>query len=222
MKQKLIVIDGTDGSGKATQTKLLTKALEKKGFSVRHLEFPRYENKVTEPIKRYLNGDYGIEADKISPYAASSLYAIDRFDCFATEPIEEEIILADRYTTSNIIHQASKIENPEERKAFIDWLEDYEYNKLSIPEPDLVLFLDMPIDYTEKLIDRRSKNEHIAKDIHEQDVEYLKRSYNVARELAEEKGWEIVNCIEDEKIKTPEVIHEQIQDLVSDFLEHEA
>jgi len=161
---KLIIIEGTDGSGKQTQTGLLYEKLcEIKGREkVRKISFPNYESKASEPVKMYLSGEFGEKADSVNAYAASVLFSVDRFASFKTEWEEfynnGGIVLSDRYTISNMIHQASKIKDREEREKYLDWLVDLEWNKIGIPKPNLVFFLDIPFEFSQKLMkDRKNK-----------------------------------------------------------------
>ena len=219
---KLIIIEGTDGSGKQTQTGLLYEKLcEIKGREkVRKISFPNYESKASEPVKMYLAGEFGEKADSVNAYAASVLFSVDRFASFKTEWEEfynnGGIVLSDRYTISNMIHQASKIKDREEREKYLDWLVDLEWNKIGIPKPDLVFFLDISCEFSQKLMkDRKNKitGEKI-KDIHEQDVEYLRNAYNIAKELAEMYKWHVVDCVENEKLKSIEEINDRMMKII--------
>lgn len=219
---KLIIIEGTDGSGKQTQTGLLYEKLCKiKGREkVKKISFPNYESKASEPVKMYLAGEFGEKADSINAYAASVLFSVDRFASFKTEWEEfysnGGIVLSDRYTISNMIHQASKIKDREEREKYLDWLVDLEWNKIGIPEPDLVFFLDIPFDVSQKLMQNR-KNKitgNKVKDIHEQDAEYLRNAYNIAKELAMKYKWNIVGCVENDSLRSIEEINGRMMEII--------
>ena len=187
---KLIVIEGTDSSGKETQTKKLYERLANEVEKVRKISFPNYESPACEPVKMYLAGAFGDNALNVNPYPVSTMFAIDRY---ASYKMDWEsfynaggIIVTDRYTTSNMVHQASKIENIDEKSKYLGWLEDLEYNKMGIPKPDLVIFLNMPTEMAVKLMEAR-KNKITGeekKDIHEKDTSYLKKSYDNACDLS--------------------------------------
>ena len=219
---KLIIIEGTDGSGKQTQTGLLYEKLcEIKGREkVKKISFPNYDSKASEPVKMYLAGEFGEKADSVNAYAASVLFSVDRFASFKTEWEEfyssGGIVLSDRYTISNMIHQASKIKDREEREKYLDWLVDLEWNKIGIPEPDLVFFLDIPFDVSQKLMQNR-KNKITGdkvKDIHEQDAEYLRNAYNIAKELAMKYKWNIVDCVENDSLRSIEEINGRMMEII--------
>ncbi len=213
---KLIVIDGTDGCGKETQMNLLEQKLKERNINYKKVDFPNYDSPSSGLVKMYLNGEFGEDADEVSPYIASTFYAADRY---ATYKIELQkfyenggLILADRYTTANMIHQAGKIKDKLERKKFLDWLCDLEFNIYKIPKPDKVFFLNMPIEYTEELMKNR-KNKYDGKevkDIHERNEKHLQNSYEAACELAKEYNWNEISCIKDKKIRTREEISEEI------------
>lgn len=211
MKAKIIVLDGTDGSGKETQTKLLKENLEKRGFKVKHISFPNYEDDSSIFVKRYLNGDYGSDPNAINPYLASTFYSLDRANLFLTEELDEyDYLLFDRYTTSNIIHQASKIKDKEERYKFINWLEDFEYNKLGLPRPDSIFYLSIDPEITNQLITKRN----LKKDIHEKNTDYQKSCYTTAKELSDELNWITIDCAKDDNLRTIEDIQEEILNII--------
>lgn len=195
---KLIVIDGLDGCGKSTQFELLSEyLLKEKNREVTPISFPDYNEPSSALVKMYLAGEFSKDADGVNAYAASSFYAVDRYASykkFWQKPYSEGgIILASRYVTSNAIHQMSKL--PEsEWDSFMDWLFDYEYNKLSLPKPDLVIFLDMPIEISQKLLSERYKGDEEKKDIHESNLDYLKKCRKSALYAAEKMGWLVLPC----------------------------
>ena len=223
---KLIIIEGIDGSGKQTQTELIYNKLtlllgiEK----IKKLSFPNYESKSSEPVKMYLSGEFGKNVEDVNAYAASILYSVDRFASFKTEWENfyngGGVIISDRYTTSNMIHQASKIRDDSEREKYLKWLIDLEWNKIAIPKPDLVLFLDVPFEVSQRLIEER-KNKITGdnkKDIHENNTEYLKNSYNIAKNLSEKYNWNVISCVENDKLKSIEDINNEIMNEIKKIL----
>lgn len=221
MKGKLIVFEGTDGSGKATQTHLLAQRLTQEGVSFREIDFPRYGNPFAEPARLYLEGALGKHPGDVSAYAASTLYAVDRYASYREDWGEAyeagTLILADRYTTSNAVHQASKL--PEaERKEYLQWLFDFEYHRLELPKPDLVFYLDLPTELSEQMLRQREADTGTHADIHEQDEEYLRRCRLSARQIAQDLHWTVVNCAQGAKIRSAEEIHQEIWKAVQRFL----
>ena len=221
---KLIVIEGTDSSGKETQTKRLFEKLEEKGLKVKKISFPNYDSPACEPVKMYLSGAFGEDAMKVNPYPVSTMYAIDRYASFKTDwekfYNEDGIIVTDRYVTSNMVHQASKIKDLDEKKQYLNWLEDLEYEKMGIPRPDLVIFLNMPTEMAVKLMAER-KNKITGeekKDIHERDKEYLKESHANACKIANIYNWKEIKCNDGERIKTIEEIGEEVFSLVEEVV----
>lgn len=213
---KLFVIDGTDGSGKQTQFKLLQERLNKENIEYKIVSFPNYDSPSSSLVKMYLSGEFGEDAKSISPYIASTFYAADRYATFQKgykEYYENGgIILADRYTTANIVHQSGKIKDKEERKKFLDWLVDFEFNLYGLPKPTEAFFLNMPPEYSLKLIENReNKFTHdTKKDIHERDKQHIIDSYNAACDLVNEYNWFEVKCIKDGKIRSINDIHDEI------------
>ena len=214
---KLFVIDGTDGSGKQTQFNKLCERLTKENIDYRTISFPNYESESSSLVKMYLSGKFGENANDVNAYIASTFYAADRYATFKTEGLFDYynnggIILADRYTTANMVHQAGKILDPEERKKFLDWLWDFEFNLYKLPIPTKVFFLNMPTDYAVKLIkNRENKFTHQAqKDIHERDKNHLLNSYNAACSLVDTYDWYEVKCVQNDEIRTVDDIHEEI------------
>lgn len=215
---KLFVIDGTDGSGKQTQFNLLYDRLIKEGKKVLKLSFPRYDNPSSSLVKMYLSGEFGEHAKDINPYVASTFYAADRYASYIQDmlPFLKEnpdgIILADRYTTANMVHQAGKIKNIEERDKFLEWLWDYEFNMYKIPVPDKVIFLNMPVEYSEKLMQNRNNKftGDVKKDIHESDEKHLKDAYEAACYVSNKYKWYEITCVKNNQIRSIEDIHEEI------------
>ena len=214
---KLFAIDGTDGSGKQTQFNKLCERLTKENIDYRTISFPNYESESSSLVKMYLSGKFGENANDVNAYIASTFYAADRYATFKTEGLFDYynnggIILADRYTTANMVHQAGKILDPEERKKFLEWLWDFEFNLYKLPIPTKVFFLNMPTDYAVKLIkNRENKFTHQAqKDIHERDKNHLLNSYNAACSLVDTYDWYEVKCVQNDEIRTVDDIHEEI------------
>lgn len=216
MAGKLFVIDGTDGSGKQTQFNKLVEHMESDNIPFMKLSFPRYDNPSSSLVKMYLGGEFGENAKEISPYIASTFYAADRYAAYKQE-FEQYykqggIILADRYTTANMVHQAGKIEDQQERETFLNWLWDFEFRLYGIPVPTETFFLNMPPEYALKLMENReNKITHEAKkDIHERDKNHIIDSYHAACDLVEKYNWYEVKCIRENSIRTVEDIHEEI------------
>ena len=217
---KLFVIDATDGSGKQTQSSLLKERLQKDGIDFKSISFPNYDSPSSALVKMYLEGDFGENQKDVSPYIASTFYAADRYATFKKD-FEKYynnggIIIADRYTTSNMIHQAGIIKDKQEREKFLKWLWDFEFNLYGLPIPTEVIFLNMPPDYTEKLIqDRENKITHEKqKDIIEKNKQNTIDAYNNALELVKKYNWYEIKCVKDDKIRTIEDINGEIYELV--------
>lgn len=210
---KLIVIEGLDGSGKSTQLELLPKRLEEHGISVKKVSFPDYDNPSSTLVKMYLGGDFGKKAGDVNAYAASVFYTVDRYASFKQSwgefYLDGGTIVSGRYTTSNAVHQTSKLPR-ESWEDFLDWLYDFEYEKIGIPKPDKVIFLDMPIEVSQKLLDGRYEGNGGKKDIHESDVEYLNRCREAARFTAEYSDWTVIPCAKDGEPRGIEDISDDI------------
>ncbi|MCC8135595.1 MAG: deoxynucleoside kinase [Ruminococcus sp.] len=220
MKGKLIAIDGLDGSGKATQADLFLEEMEKIGRKVMKVSFPDYDSPSAEPVKMYLHGELGKNPDDVNPYAASSFFAVDRFISYTRSWKEfynsGGIIIADRYTTSNAIHQCSKL--PKDKwDDFTKWLFEYEYEYMQIPEPDMVIYLRLSPELSQFLIDLRNEGEEGKKDIHEVDLEYLKRSRMAADYCTEKFGWSVIECEENGKVRSKEDIHADLMKAVGEL-----
>ena len=213
MSGRLIVFEGTDGSGKATQSRLLCEHLKRENIPYKNINFPRYGQPSAAMVQEYLDGRLGRHPGDVNAYAASLFYAMDRYASYKQDwgPFYEAggLVIADRYTTSNAVHQASKL--PEgERKAFLDWLFDTEYRLLELPKPDLVIYLDMPTEITEKMMRRREAATGTHADIHEQDEAYLKSCRDAAREIVRDCGWTVIRCARDDEPRTVEDIHDEV------------
>ena len=213
---KLMVIDGLDGCGKSTQLELLDTALKQRHIAYRQISFPDYSQPSSALVKMYLNGDLGGSASAVNAYAASSFYAVDRYASYSRfwgqDYREGKPIVAARYVTSNAIHQMTKLDRTE-WDAFLDWLTDYEYNKLGLPRPDCVVFLDMPIEVSQKLLKRRYHGDETQKDIHERDIRYLYACREAALYAAQKQGWHVVSCSDGDEPLPMETIHRQLLSL---------
>ena len=221
MSGKLIVFEGTDGSGKATQSELLCRRLETEDRPFRKITFPRYGKPSAAMVEEYLHGNLGKHPGDVNAYAASLFYAMDRYASWkqdwGTFYEDGGLIVADRYTTSNAVHQASKL--PEgERKAYLDWLFDLEYRLLGLPAPDMVVYLDMPTELTEKMMRKREAASGTQADIHEQDKAYLRRCRENANEVARLCGWTVIRCGRDGAPRTIEDIQGEIWEQVRTLL----
>lgn len=209
---KLIVIDGTDGSGKTTQLNLLKTKLEADGYSVMVVDFPQYNTKSAGLVEEYLSGKYG-QADDVTPYQASIFYTVDRFDASLKVRAwlkEGKIVLANRYTSANIGHQGSKIDNPLERQVFFNWLYDLEYKIFNIPKPDLSLILHVEPELAQQLAKTRAREDWSGKthDIHEENLNHLKKAAQVYLEIANVlPGFKLIKCSNSQGIMSREEIH---------------
>ena len=219
---KLIVFEGTDGSGKSTQFELLAKRLEAEQIGFQRLRFPQYEEPSSALIRMYLGGAFGDDPEAVNAYAASTFYAVDRYASY--QRVWKDyyqgggFVVSDRYTTSNAVHQGSKV--PEgERAEFFRWLYDLEYDRMGLPRPDLVVLLDMPVELSEQLMRKREQSTGTHADIHERDEDYLKKCRDVALHAAEYYGWRTVSCAKDGAIRGVEDIHEEVYAIVKSCLE---
>ena len=219
---KLLVFEGTDGSGKSTQFQLLTQRLELEQVDFRRLRFPRYDQESSALIRMYLGGQFGSDPNAVNAYAASTFYAVDRMASYLQDWKRDyengALFLADRYTTSNAVHQGGKM-TPEERNTFFSWLYDLEFGKMELPKPDLVILLDMPIELTRQLMRKRESDTNTQADIHEQDLDYLARCRESALDAARHYGWQVVSCARDGRIRTIEDIHEEVYAIVKQHLQ---
>ena len=219
---KLIVFEGTDGSGKSTQFELLAKRLEAEQIGFQRLRFPQYEEPSSALIRMYLGGAFGDDPEAVNAYAASTFYAVDRYasyQCVWKDYYQGGgFVVSDRYTTSNAVHQGSKV--PEaERAEFFRWLYDLEYDRMDLPRPDLVVLLDMPVELSEQLMRKREQSTGTHADIHERDEDYLKKCRDVALHAAKYYGWRTVSCAKDGAIRGVEDIHEEVYAIVKSCLE---
>ena len=221
---KLFVIDGTDGSGKQTQFEKLKEHLKKDNIDFKVVSFPNYESPSSSLVKMYLSGEFGNNAKDVSPYIASTFYAVDRFATYKKE-FEEfykngGVVLADRYTTANMVHQAGKIKDDTEREKFLNWLWDFEFNLYGLPIPTQVFFLNMPIEYSQKLMETRANKitHEEKKDIHEKNKQHLEDAYKEACKLVKKYNWCEIQCINNGKIRTIDDIHEEIFEKIGKFI----
>ena len=219
---KLIVFEGTDGSGKSTQFELLAKRLEAEQIGFQRLRFPQYEEPSSALIRMYLGGAFGDDPEAVNAYAASTFYAVDRYASY--QRVWKDyyqgggLVVSDRYTTSNAVHQGSKV--PEgERAEFFRWLYDLEYDRMGLPRPDLVVLLDMPVELSEQLMRKREQSTGTHADIHERDEDYLKKCRDVALHAAKYYGWRTVSCAKDGALRGVEDIHEEVYAIVKSCLE---
>ena len=213
---KLIVIEGADGSGKATQTKKLYERLLDLGVKVRRVSFPNYESESSALIRMYLRGDFGGNAEAVNPYAAATFYAVDRFaNFFEWKDFYQRggLILSDRYVESNMAYQAAKLRLKADREKFLRWLEELEYEHYQLPRPDLTIFLDMPPEVAAILRKARGRE-----DIHESDAAYMAKIYAAYKELAQKYSWKVVNCASGNFARSTMDIHENILTLVEEIL----
>ena len=219
---KLIVIEGTDGSGKSTQFSILTQRLSREGWDFRKIVFPQYSEPSSALIRMYLGGEFGQRPGDVNAYAASAFYAVDRYASFkkvwGNYYNGGGLVISDRYTTSNAVHQASK-EPPENRQRFLTWLYEFEYDHLGLPRPALTRYLDVPTDFTEKLLRAREQDTHTKADIHEKDTQYLATCRRMGAFAADYYGWTVISCVRDGKMRSMEDIHEEIYRHVRNCLE---
>ena len=221
MAGKLIVFEGTDGSGKSTQFKTLCQRLLDNGTHFERLVFPQYKEPSSALIRMYLAGEFGSRPGDVNPYAASAFYAVDRYasmkKVWGKQYENGGLILADRYTTSNAVHQSCKL--PEnERADFCRWLDEFEHDKLELPRPDLVLYLDMPTEMAVSLLRSREQATNTQADIHEVDSGYLATCRAAALQAAQVLSWTVIPCVENGVLRSIEDIHQQIWELVSNVM----
>lgn len=216
MKGKLIVIEGLDGSGKSTQIEYLKNKLS--GRDVHQIKLPDYDSDSSALVKMYLRGDFGKKPEDVNAYAASAFYAVDRFANYKMKWKEfydnGEIIISDRYTTSNAYHQATKVPK-DDRAEFFYWLEDFEYGLLGIPEPNAVIYLDMPIEISQKMMTERYHGDETKKDIHESNLDYLYKCREAALDAADKMGWYVVKCNNGNEPRAVESIGDEIFNIIS-------
>ena len=195
--RKLIIIEGLDGSGKSTQIKLLEEYLKSNEIIYKKIKLPDYDSPSSTLVKMYLGGEFGSSADDVNAYAAGAFYAVDRYASFnlgwKKDYESGALIIADRYATSNSIYQMEKIEESKWDE-YLEWSEDFEYNKLSIPRPDCVIYLDMPVEISQRLMTSRYDGDENKKDVHEVNVDFLNKCRKSALYTAEKQGWKVIEC----------------------------
>ncbi len=221
MKRRLIAIDGLDASGKMTQTELLKDLLEEKGIPYRYLSFPTYNDEYSAHVNMYLKGRFGEDPEIVNAYAASSFFGADRYCSYMLDWKKDyengAVILANRYTSANAVHQLSKMER-DQYESFLEWLTDYEYNKLGIPKPDAVVYLCVPPEVSQKMIQHRCDETGAEKDIHEKNKSHLENSYRAALYSAEQQGWIKIDCNDGENMRSREDIHKEIVEKLKDII----
>ena len=224
---KLIVIDGLDGSGKHTQAVLLADKLKKESYQTQLLSFPAYESNSSALVKMYLQGNFGTDPLDVNCYAASAFYAVDRIANFLetwkkTYETTDTIFIADRYTTSNIIYQAIKLTDLTEKKEYNQWITDFEYNKLGLPKPDMVVYLDVDPDVSQKLMDKRYGNDATKKDIHESNITFLRNCRISALETAIMQNWYVIKCTSNKQIRNLNDISDDIYNTIQPVIANNA
>ena len=214
-------LEGLDGSGKTTQTELICKRLAEDGIDFKQIKLPDYESDSSILVRKYLAGDFGKNAGDVNAYAASVLYAADRFASFTekwgADYKSGKLIFADRYTPANALYQMTKL-SKSEWDTYLDWLFDFEYNKIGIPAPDIVIFLDMPVEVSQRLMTSRYGGDETKKDVHEANVEFLNACREAALYAAEKYGWSVVNCAENGEPLPIEVINDEVYKILLDVL----
>ena len=218
MKGKLIVFEGTDGSGKATQSRLLCERLTREGVAYKNIDFPRYGKPSAAMVQEYLDGKLGRHPGDVNAYAASLMFSMDRYASYKQDwgAFYESggLVIADRYTTSNAVHQCSKLPR-EEWDAYLAWLFDFEYRKIAIPEPDTVVYLDVDPEVSQRLMSQRYHGDEEKKDIHEKNMEYLQHSRQAGQYCAKALGWKRVACTEGGRMRAKEDIHKDVLALIA-------
>lgn len=217
---KLIVIDGNDGSGKQTQAELTVKRLKEEGVNVSYVSFPNYQSPYCSLVKGYLNGDFGSDPSSVPAKVSSLFYAMDRYASMKTDGwMNADVVIVDRYTTSNMVHQAAKLPYAE-REDYFDWLQEMEYKVLGIPVPDRVIFLDVPPKVSLSLrTSREGLKNGESKDIHESNYQFMKDSYNSAVDCSERFGWDVVHCAPDgESMRSIESINDEVYNIVKGII----
>lgn len=210
---KLIIIEGLDGSGKSTQTKLLEEYLENKNINFKKIKLPDYDSPSSTLVNMYLGGDFGTDANAVNAYAAGAFYAVDRFASYklnwGSDYENGTLILADRYATSNSIYQMEKLDKSQ-WDSYLDWSADFEYNKIGIPKPDLVIFLDMPVEVSQRLMTNRYDGDENKKDVHEANVDFLNKCRQSALYTAQKQGWVVIPCSDGKEPLAIEEIHNSV------------
>lgn len=217
---KLIVIEGLDGSGKNTQAKLLQKYFSEIGIKSKYVSFPNYDYASSTLVKMYQNSEFGSDPNSVNAYAASSFYAVDRYASFKkfweTEYNNGYTIVCDRYTTSNAIYQMCKLPR-NDWEEYLNWLFDYEYNKLELPKPDKVIYLEVPLEISQSLLSKRYMGDETQKDIYESNLDFLEKCQKAADYVYRCCNWEKINCVDGQQnIKSIDKIHSDLIGLLSE------
>lgn len=218
---KLIIMEGLDGSGKSTQTRLLEEYFASNNIKYKKIKLPDYDSPSSTLVKMYLGGEFGSNADDVNAYAAGAFYAVDRFASYKLgwkrEYDNGTLILADRYATSNSIYQMEKIDKSQWDE-YLDWSADFEYNKIGIPKPDMVIYLDMPVEISQKLMTSRYNGDEGKKDVHEANVDFLNRCRESALYAAKKQGWYVVPCSDGTEPYSVQHIHNEVVRIVKEGL----
>jgi dTMP kinase len=220
---KFIVIEGTDGSGKGTQVAMLVDRLKNDRFDVKTADFPQYDNFSGAFVAKYLRGEYGT-ANEVGPYRASVLYALDRYDkSFDIKKwlADDKIVVSNRYVSANMGHQTGKIKGVKEREKFLKWLDDFEYGMFNIPRPDIIILLYMPPEVGQKLVDQKAKRGYTKgkkRDIHEADLDHLKKASEAYLYVAKKYDWKVINCVEKGLILSREEINDKIYKIFNNLI----
>jgi len=219
--RKLIIIEGLDGSGKSTQVELLKEYFEKENIKYKKIKLPDYDSPSSTLVNMYLGGEFGKSADDVNAYAAGAFYAVDRFASYKlnweADYKNGVVIFADRYATSNSIYQMEKIDESKWDE-YLEWSADFEYEKIGIPKPDAVIYLDMPVEISQKLMTGRYKGDEAKKDVHEADVEFLNKCRKSALYAAKKQGWRVVKCSDGESPLPIDEIHNKIVSIIKEEL----
>lgn len=220
---KLIILEGLDGSGKSTQAGLLELVFAQSGMPYRKIKLPDYDSPSSTLVKMYLDGQFGDAPDAVNAYAAGAFYAVDRYASYKldwqADYLDGKVILADRYATSNCIYQMEKLD-PMDWDAYLEWSSDFEYRKIGIPKPDLVIFLDMPVAVSQQLMSGRYAGDETKKDVHERNVPFLENCRRAALFAAEKQGWHVVPCANAGRPRTIEDIHNSVMQIVKKEVYH--
>ena len=222
MEGKIIAVEGLDGAGKATQTKKLVERLEKEGKKVVYCDFPHYNDKSSWLVREYLSGEFGDDYKKVDPRMASVFYAVDRLITYRDKikSLYEDgyIVVFDRWTTANMLHQSMKAETSDKVDEIVNWIEKLEYESFGLPKPDMTIFLKVPYEYSFETLKSKDKNDgSIKQDIHERNIEFLKRSYENGVYVSDKYDWKVIECFED-KMRSIDSIHEELYGLVSNLV----
>lgn len=218
-----ITIDGLDGSGKGTQSDLLCAWLREQGYRVKELSFPCYGQKSAVPVEMYLHGELGARPEDTNAFAASAFFSVDRYLSYRTDwkrdaDDPDTVIISNRYTTANAVHQLSKLPK-EQWQDFLAWLWDFEFARLGLPKPDVILYLEMLPEISMRLVEHRSAETGQKKDIHELSADHLEKSYQAALYASETLGWTRLRCFEGTEPRPIDAIHREITGIVKPYLE---